>query len=296
MTSVAPTRRRLLRGRRPAAEPDGQMTLVEHLTELRGRLVKSLLALAIAVAIAFWQWQAIYEFLNRPYCDIRVGQQLKCQLFTFGPLDQFLIRMRVSLIAGAVLSSPVWLYQIGAFITPGLRRHERRWAGGFLAASLVLFTIGAFFAYLTLSKGLQFLLGVGGTGITPLLDVSRYLSFVTLMLLAFGISFEFPVVVVFLNLLGILPTDRMRAWRRGMIFGIFVFSAVITPSQDPFTFLAMAIPLCLLYEVCIVIGRVRDRGRRRREVDRGFAAVGDDELSPLDTRPSDVDRDVDTLR
>ncbi|MDQ6649534.1 MAG: twin-arginine translocase subunit TatC [Actinomycetota bacterium] len=294
MTAAAPARRRL-RGRRPA-DPDGQMTLVEHLTELRGRLVKSLLALAVAIAIAFWQWHGIYGLLNKPYCDIRVGQQLKCQLFTFGPLDQFLIRMRVSLIAGTILSSPVWLYQIGAFITPGLRRHERRWAAGFLAASLVLFAVGVLFAYLTLSKGLQFLLGVGGAGITPLLDVSRYLSFVTLMLLAFGISFEFPVVVVFLNLVGVLTTDRMRAWRRGMIFGIFVFSAVITPSQDPFTFLAMALPLCLLYEGCIVLARVRDRTRRRREVDSGFGPVGDDEISPLDTRPRAIDEDADSLR
>lgn len=272
------------------------MTLVAHLTELRGRLVKSLLALGVAIAIAFWQWHGIYTFLNKPYCDIRVGQQLKCQLFTFGPLDQFLIRMRVSLIAGSILSAPVWLYQIGAFITPGLRRHERRWASGFLAASLVLFAVGVAFAYLTLSKGLQFLLGVGGTGITPLLDVSRYLSFVTLMLLAFGISFEFPVVIVFLNLVGVLPTDRMRAWRRGMIFGIFVFSAVITPSQDPFTFLAMAGPLCLLYEGCIVIGRVRDKTRRRRELVDGFEPVGDDEISALDPAPRAIDEDADSRR
>lgn len=265
------------------------MSLADHLRELRNRLVKSGIALAIAVIGCYLVWRPLFAFLSRPYCDIAVGRQHGCQLYTFQPLDQFLIRLRVSVLAGAVLSSPVWLYQLGAFITPGLKRTEKRYAGGFLAASLTLFVAGVVFAYLTISRGLAFLLDVGGPKIEPLLGVTPYLNFVTLTLVAFGTSFEFPVVVVFLNLVGVLTTDRMRTWRRGMIFGLFVFAALITPSQDPFTFTLMAIPLCVLYEGCIVIGRLRDRSRRRLAEREGLASLADDEASPAPLPPAPAD-------
>lgn len=288
-TPLADRRRRGFSSRRRTGSPDAQLSLVDHLRELRRRLAVSLVVVAVGVVIAYWQWRHVYAFLSHPYCQIRQAEDLDCQLFTFGPLDQFLVRMRVSLIAGCVGTAPVWFYQLGAFITPGLHRQERRWAAGFVGASLALFAIGATFAYLSVSKGLGFLLGVGGDGITPLLDVSRYLSFVTLMLLAFGVSFEFPVVVIFLNLVGVLSAARMQALRRAVIFGIFVLAAVITPSQDPFTFLAMAVPLTLMYEVCILIARGRDRARRRRELSAGYGEVDDDEPSPLDAEPSAFD-------
>jgi sec-independent protein translocase protein TatC len=267
--------------RRRGSDPGGEMSLADHLRELRNRLIKSGIALAIAAVVCYIEWKPLFNFLSRPYCSIAVGQQHGCQLYTFQPLDQFLIRLRVSLMAAAVVSSPIWLYQLGAFITPGLKRKEKRYAGGFLAASLSLFLVGVVFAYLTIDRGLAFLLDIGGSRIEPLLGVTPYLNFVTLTLVAFGTAFEFPVVVVFLNLVGVLTTDRMRAWRRGMIFGLFVFAALITPSQDPFTFTFMAIPLCLLYEVCIIIGRLRDRSRRRQQAQDGLAALADDEASRL---------------
>lgn len=266
------------------------MTLVEHLTELRSRMVKSAAALVVGVALAFFFFGPILRFLERPYCDLPAHYRFgggDCTLFVTGVLDQFLVRMRVALMAGAILSSPVWLWQLWQFITPGLHRRERRWAVPFVACSLVLFVAGAAFAYYTLANGLRFLLSVGGSGIVSILTVDKYLSFVTLMLLAFGVSFEFPLLMAFLNIVGITPTAKLRKWRRSMFFGLSVFAAVITPSQDPFTFLAMWVPLCLMYEVVILFGRLRDRARRRRGGGDSTDQWGDDETSPL-PEPLDV--------
>lgn len=264
------------------------MALADHLRELRNRLGISLLGLFVGVVVAFIYWEPIYHFLSQPYCQTQQGQK-DCNLFAFGIFDQFLVRLKVSFIAGAVLTAPLWLYQLGAFITPALHRRERKYAAAFLGASLVLFGVGCVFAYLTVARGLDFLLSIGGGDVLTLLSIQSYLSFVTLMLFAFGIAFLFPVVVTFLNLTGIFPTDKMRAWRRGMIFGIWVMAALITPSQDPFTFMVMAIPLCLLYEGCILIGRTRDRTRRKTIAAEGLAALDDDETSELDLTPSYVD-------
>lgn len=256
---------------------DGRMSLVEHLYELRSRLAKSLLGIAVAVAVVFVFWHPVYEFLRRPYCDTTAGAA-NCQLYAIGIFDQFKVRLRVSFIGGVLLASPVWLYQIGAFITPALHRKERRYALGFLAASLSLFVVGAAFAYLTISRGLDFLLQVGGGNIVTLVNVQDYLSFVTLCLIAFGLAFEFPVVVLFLNLVGVLSADRMRRARRGEVLAVFAASAVITPSQDPFTFCFMAVPLCLMYEGCILTARLRERALRRRP---GQPELDDDTPSAL---------------
>ncbi len=264
------------------------MALADHLRELRNRLGISLLGLFVGVVVAFVFWEPIYHFLSQPYCGTQQGQK-DCDLFAFGIFDQFLVRVKVSFIAGAVLTSPLWLYQLGAFITPALHRREKKYAAAFLAVSLVLFGVGCVFAYLTISRGLDFLLSIGGGDVLTLLSIQSYLSFVTLMLLAFGVAFLFPVVIAFLNLTGILSTDRMRSSRRGMIFGIWAVAALITPSQDPFTFMVMAIPLCLLYEVCILIGRVRDRTRRRAVQGDPLHQLDDDATSELDVTPSYVD-------
>lgn len=272
------------------------MALVEHLRELRNRLGISLLALAVCVVGALILRERIFDLLKRPYCQTDVAKQAaersgnQCELFAFGTFEQFSVSLRVALIAAVIVSAPVWLYQLGAFITPALHRHERRYAAAFLGSSLVLFTIGTLFAYFTISRGLQFLLSFGGEGIVTLPSIQSYLSFVTLTLIAFGVAFLFPVVVLFLNFAGVFPSSRMRSWRRGMIVGIAVAAAVLTPSQDPFTFMAMALPLYALYEGCIVISRLRERAiRRRRAVEPGaqdLELLGDDETSHVDSRPS----------
>jgi sec-independent protein translocase protein TatC len=260
------------------------MSLVEHLRELRNRLAVSLVAIAVGVVVAWFFFSPIYAFLRAPYC--RIPSVNGCNLYALDIFAQFRVRLRVSFLAGTVATAPVWLYELGAFITPALHRKERRFALVFLAASLTLFAAGATFAYLTVSRGLEFFLSVGGDGIVTLLSISSYLSFVTLMLLAFGIAFEFPVVLMFLNVVGVMPAARMRAWWRGMVFGIFVASAVITPTQDPFSFLAMALPLCLLYGLCIWLSALRERRKRRREAADPLHRLDDDETSEVDSEPS----------
>ena len=292
--SAPTTRTRGSKGR----PSDGRMALIEHLRELRNRLGISLLALAVCVVVAFLLREQVFDVLKRPYCQTDVAQVAaarndgQCTLFSFGPFEQFAVSLRVSFIAGVLASSPVWLYQLGAFITPALHRKERRYAAAFLGAALLLFSTGCTFAYFTISRGLEFLLTVGGDGITTLPSIQSYLSFVTLTLLAFGIAFLFPVIVLFLNFVGIFPSTVMRRWRRGMIVGIAIAAAVLTPSQDPFTFMAMGLPLYALYEGCILIGRLRERAtRKRRAVEPGAQALerlGDDETSYVEDRPSDL--------
>ena len=272
------------------------MALVDHLRELRNRLGWSLLALAVCVVVALIFREEVFDLLKRPYCQTEVAKEAsrasgnQCELFAFGTFEQFSVSLRIALIAGAVASSPVWLYQLGAFITPALHRKEKRYAAAFLGAALVLFSTGTVFAYFTISRGLQFLLSFGGEGIVTLPSIQSYLSFVTLTLVAFGVAFLFPVVVLFLNFAGVFPSKKMRSWRRGMIVGIAVAAAVLTPSQDPFTFMAMALPLYALYEGCIVIARVRERAQRRsRALEPGaqdLERLGDDETSVVDERPS----------
>lgn len=261
---------------RPA---DGRMPLIEHLRELRNRLARSMLAITVGIVVAFVFWQPILAFLREPYC--RSAGQNACELYAFGPLEAFAIKLKTSSIAGVVLTAPVWLYQFGAFITPALHRKERRYAASFLVASTVLFAVGCSVAYLTLDKGLSFLLNVGGDGVIVLPGLKSYLNFVTLTLIAFGIAFLFPVLLVFLNITGVLPVAKMRAWRRGMIVGIAVLSAVLTPSTDPYTFTFMAVPLYGLYEVCIVIARVRERASRRRRAADPVVQLEDDAPSAL---------------
>lgn len=261
------------------------MSLVEHFLELRRRMTWALVAVLVGIGLTFVFWEPIFDVLRHPYCQTHPRHG--CDLYAFGVFDQFNTKMRVALIGGIVLSSPVWLYQLGAFITPALHKHERRYAAGFLVGALVLFGAGVVVAYYSLSFGLQVLLHAAGGHVQNLTSLRDYLSFVTLILLLFGLAFEFPVVIIFLNIAGVLSADRLRSWRRGMWFVLFAAAAVLTPSTDPFQFIGLAVPLCLLYEGCVVFARVRARVQRRRsaEEDR-LAALTDDETSYVDPRPS----------
>lgn len=267
------------------------MALVDHLRELRKRLGISALAVLAAMVVVFVLWEPVFDFLRQPYCDTSAAQEEDCRLASVGVFDQFKVRLRVAGIGGAVLAAPVWLYQVGAFITPALHRNERKYAAGFLAASLLLFAAGTVLAYLTIAQGLDFLLSVGGDGVYTITSVQSYLSFVTLCLLAFGVAFTFPVVVTFLNMVGAFPLETMTRVRRYMFVGIFAASAVITPSQDPFTFVIMAVPICVLYEGCILLARLREKAARRRRAADPVASLSDDETSGLDLTPSALDDD-----
>jgi sec-independent protein translocase protein TatC len=265
-------------------DPEGRMSLVEHVLELRRRLTISVIALLVGVVVAFVMWEPVFHVLRQPYCTLHPPHG--CDLYAFGVFDQFNTKMRVAFIGGILLTSPVWLYQLGAFITPALHKRERRYAAGFLGAALLLFAAGVTVAYLSLSFGLHVLLHAAGDHVETLPALKDYLSFVTLVLFLFGLAFEFPVVIVFLNLVGVLSAERLRRWRRGMYFCLFGAAAVLTPSTDPFQFLLLGVPLCVLYEACVLIARVRARRARRRAQAQGLAGLDDDETSPVDPRPS----------
>jgi sec-independent protein translocase protein TatC len=263
------------------------MTLGEHLAELRYRVVISVAAVVVTTIAAYVFHNDILRFLTHPYCSLPAKDRaLKghCTLVVSGVLDPFTVTLKLALYAGVLAASPVWLFQLWRFITPGLYAHEKRYASAFVGASVVLFAAGTAFAYLTLEKGLHFLLGFASGGISSLLQFNSYLSFVTAMVLVFSISFEVPLLIVMLNLVGVVPAHRLRQWWRAAIFAIFVFAAVATPSQDPFTMSALAIPMCLLYGVAVLIATLHDR----RVAARGpaYGDLADDELSPIDDEPA----------
>jgi sec-independent protein translocase protein TatC len=269
----------------PVAGPEGRMSLVDHFVELRTRVVRACCAIVVGMIIGYFLWHPIFAVLKHPFCSLPPDKRhpipgtTGCDLNYSHPLDGFSIRLRVAAIAGVLIAAPVWLYQLWAFITPGLRRNERRWAIYFVSSSVVLFSMGVTAAYLMLSKAFEFLLGAAGSGSTALLDISQYIGFVTRVMLLFGASFEFPLIIVILNLAHLVRHEKLWHWRRIEIFLVTVFAAVVTPSTDPYTMLALAAPLWILYEVAALIAMVHDR-----RVDAKAAAMLT--LSPDQASPS----------
>ena len=272
------------------------MSLIAHLTELRNRVAKALLALLIATAIAFWWYEhGLGEFIRAPYCgldpELRYGgtDTDGCGLLITDVFGGVFIRLKVALLAGAVLSAPFWLYQLWAFITPGLKRNEKRYGVAFVAVSSLLFAGGAALAYISLAQGLQLLLTLAGDGVVIALTAKDYIGFVLSLLVAFGVSFELPLIAMALNLVGVVSYEALRTSRRWIFFLTIVFAAFVTPTQDPFTMLLMAGPMIVLFELAIQVARIVDRRRAKREAADHFHDLGDDEASPLDASPSSLD-------
>jgi Tat protein translocase TatC len=287
-------RRPRLRRRRPPRDPAATMTLIAHLTELRNRVAKSLLFLVLGTVVGFlWYDHGLLTFLTEPYCalpgDLRLQPDGDCRLVVLDVFGGVLLRLKIAFIAGAVISSPFWLYQLWGFVTPGLRRNEKRYTVGFVAASSTLFALGSLLAYITLRKGLELLLTLAGDEVAFQLTAELYLGFVISLLVAFGLSFELPLVAVALNLVGVLEYQTLKKSRRWIFFLTIVFAAFVTPTQDPFTMLAMAGPMVLLFEIAIQIARFVDRRRAKRAAAEHFHDLGDDEASPLDAAPSQLD-------
>jgi sec-independent protein translocase protein TatC len=242
------------------------MTVVQHLEELRTRVFISLIAVAVAAVAGWLLFPWVFKFLLHSYkqaCEALPAANkppIQCgQVVAQSVLEPFLVRFKVSMFTGFAIALPVVLFQLWRFVTPGLTRTERRLAIPFVLSSLVLFALGGFFAFLTLPKGLHFLLGFAGTQIVVLPSATKYISFVLLLVLAFGISFEFPLILIFLSWVHVLSSQRLRAWRRMAYLLITVFAAVITPSQDPYTQLAMMVPMIVFYELAIVVVRLMKR-------------------------------------
>jgi sec-independent protein translocase protein TatC len=256
--------------RRKAKQPtfvvddEGRMTLMEHLTELRDRIIKVVLAVAVGMVIGFLLYNWLFHLLLGPYKDVAAKESLTGgKLLLSDPLGGFAIRMKMSAYSGIAIAMPVILWQLWRFITPGLYAHEKRYAIPFLVSALTLFIMGALLAFYTLPRALQFLISVGGKGnFVTAFAPDKYFTLIVYMMLAFGIGFEFPIVLVFLQLVGVLSVRQLVQARRYAIVGICIVVAVITPSGDPISMLMLALPMCLFYEASIVIGRLLERRKR----------------------------------
>ena len=239
-------------------------TFWDHLAELRTRLIVCAVAVAVgaAVGLVLYSW-LLDNFFLPPYCRVLESQGIdrQCNLVITEPLDGFRTRIRVSLYVGLVLAMPVLLWNLWRFVTPALEKGERRYALPFVVSGLLLFGCGAGLAYLTFERALEFLISFGGESVDPLFSPGAYLGLITYMMIAFGIGFEFPIVLIFLQLANVVSPSRLSAVRRFAIVGIVAGAAIITPSGDPVSLAALSIPMYLFYELSILIGRVLRRSR-----------------------------------
>jgi sec-independent protein translocase protein TatC len=262
---------------------DGSMTLIEHVRDLRSRLFRASLAILIGFVVGYFLAQPVFNLLSKPYYDLNQHQAF----IQLGATDGFLLKLKLALWIGLIVASPVWFYQLWAFIAPGLHRHERKYAYFFVSIAAPLFMGGATLAYFVVGKGLHFLLQAGVTGVETTLEVTRYIAFVTNMILIFGVAFEFPLIVLMLNFVGMASAKRLFSWWRVAIFLFFAFSAIVTPTPDPFGMTALAACLSTLYFAAVGVAFINDRRRGRgKEI---YAGLDDDEVSPLTHEPEPVE-------
>lgn len=245
-----PLLRRLLTGE---TTKSGEMPVSEHLAELRRRLTVAVVAYVVASCVAAIFYNRELGFLQHPYCQIAPRH---CGLYVTGPLDPLTLRVKLAAFGGLILASPVLLWEFWRFVTPGLRSREKRYAVPFSVSSAVFFVLGCLIAYLTFPHTLRWLIGVGGPALRELFNPNAYLTLILLLMFLFGLAFEFPVVLVALELVGVLsPAALLRSWRWAVL-GITVGAAVLTPSSDPFSMLALLVPLVTFYFMAIGIGRL----------------------------------------
>jgi sec-independent protein translocase protein TatC len=245
--------RLLSRKQRPS--PDA-MTLVEHLSELRRRLIIMVAAVVTGATVAAIEYPNLLKFLQHPYCRVNPGH---CGFYVTGPLDGLSLRIQIALFGGLVLASPIILWQLWRFVTPGLRANEKRYAIPFVLSSVILFVAGGALAYLIFPHALGFLKSVGGPSLKQILNPNQYLSLLLLMMALFALTFEFPVVLVALELARVVTPAKLLHWWRWAVIGLTLISAIFTPSSDPFSMLALELPLVLFYFIAIGIGKLLGR-------------------------------------
>lgn len=270
---------------------DGRMALVDHLRELRARLMRSILALAIALTIALFFYNQLFDVIFHPYQIAR--EQLRGQVKTTptigGAGGGLLLQLKLCGVAAVVITSPYWLLQIWGFIMPGLHPREKRWTRLFAAVAGPLFFAGVAVGYYVLPKGLTVLIGFVPSKLQSLVDFGEYFTFFSRMLLVFGISFEIPLFVLLLNLAGVVSGKTLGKYRSWIIIATFTFAAVATPSTDPFSMLMLAIPMTVLFMLSEVLSRLFDRRRRQASDAEG---LDDDQVSSIEGR-SDLAEDED---
>jgi sec-independent protein translocase protein TatC len=274
----------------PAQHARAQMPLADHLRELRRRLVISLIAITAGAVVGWIYYVQIFDVISRPIEQVveeAAAQGRDVRLVMSGVADAFMLQVKIAVMAGLVLSSPVWIYQLWAFVTPGLHAKERRWVYVFVGISVPLFLGGVVLAYLVMPKGLEVLLGFTPDNVGNYLPVDKYLSFFLRMILVFGVGFLTPLFLVGMNVMGILTGKRLAAAWRYIIFAVFVFAAVATPTGDPVNMLLLATPILLLVGAAVIFCLLNDR-RRARKGEPNYDEWDDDEVSPL-PEPADTD-------
>src|ERR1700722_3787993 len=278
--------------------PQPQIPLLTHTRQPPRRIFKVIVAVAIGAIIGWFFYAHIWAFIRAPYCKVPqppgfFGPKGSCPLYVNGLFDAFFLKLQICIVAGIIVAAPVWLYQFWAFIAPGLYHRERKWSYYFVGAAVPLFAIGATIAYFAMTKGIHFLLGEVPNGVHPLITINTYLSYAGAMLALFGITFELPLVFVLLNVAGVLTHERFRKWRRMIIFLIFAFAAVFTPSPDPLSMLLLALPCLVLVEASEVFAWIHDR-RKARAGSLAFPGLSADEVAQygLD-HPADEVEDID---
>jgi len=272
----------VLRGKpRNPVGPDGRMALADHFRELRARLVRSALLLVVLFFIALFFYDQLFNLVMHPYNDAReqLGESTQTTAYIQGATGPLMLQMKLSGVAALVVASPYWLYQIWAFIVPGLHPKEKKYTRLFAAVAGPLFILGVAVGYYVLPKGLKVLIGFTPAHVQNLVEFDSYFSFFVRMLLVFGIAFEIPLFVVLLNLAGVVRGRTLGRYRPWIVIGTMVFAAVATPSTDPFSMLMLAVPMLILFMISEVIARTSDRIRGRDK--EGTDQWADDELSPL---------------
>jgi sec-independent protein translocase protein TatC len=239
------------------------MTLIEHLLELRRRIIICAIAVCVAAIFAWFLYPWVSHFLLAPYRDIAERSIAGGNLIATSPVEGFAVRIKITAYVAIAFAMPIILWQIWRFVSPGLYKHERRYALPFVSSAIVLFALGASLAYWTLPKALDWLSSIGGNNITQAYTADKYYQLIAYMMLAFGICFEFPIVLVFLQMAGIVSNEWLRKYRRHAIVVIFIVVAVATPSNDPISLIALSLPLCVFYEGAIIVGRLQNRRKRR---------------------------------
>ena len=264
------------------------MTLVEHLRELRDRIFWSFVAIGAGAVVGWVFYNRIFATVARPFFDAatQLTREGKAPILSItGISDAFNLRLQVSLATGVVLASPVWIYQMMRFVTPGLHKNERRWAAVFGGAAVPLFLTGVAVAFFALPHVLGAFLGFTPTGLHPIIDVETYVGFLLQIALSFGIGFLAPVVVIALNAIGVLSARRFASWWRWVLLCVLIFAAIATPTTDPINMFIFAAPLLALMLVSFAICWANDRRRARRDGQTPWADLPDDKASPLDRDP-----------
>jgi sec-independent protein translocase protein TatC len=262
---------------------DGSMPLIEHIRELRSRVLKASVAILLGAGVMYYFSSRVVQFVLRPYCDYaeKLNTNNTCGLNLTSVLDPFMLQLKIAVYLGLAVSAPFWLYQLWAFIAPGLHRRERRYTYAFVAIATPLFSLGMGLGYVMVTRSIRFLLTLAPniSSVSLSLNMVEYFDFVTLVMVVFGLGFEFPLLILVLNVAGVVSARRLLSWWRVAIFLMFLFAGIVTPNPDPFSMTIFGLCLSALYFMAVGAAFVVD-GRRARRAAR--ESIGDDAVSPIE--------------